>query len=223
MKKVMLLLLLAGPCFAKVNVSILAGGAFPTGKLEVSGAGDDDTGGGGGAVGGQIMVPIDQTWSAGFDVLANDLGKRSTGKLLAPAPGTTEYQVRTLTLLAGARAQSKAMIADLQPYLFGGVGLHRTNTWADVSPNAGFVWADTGTTEKRRALDDTKTGFAAAVAIGADAKISPSVSLGLEGRYSYLAKSTFQSRSISAFLPAGTDVKIDPSSFDVLARLTLHF
>jgi opacity protein-like surface antigen len=218
-KKFIALLFLAGPCFGAVNVSLLGGGAFPLSDLEIEGGGSEKIGESGGAIGVQLMVPIDEQISVGFDFLNQAFGEKKSDSLIPTA--RTTYQFSSRTFLAGVRYTMKK--EKWHPFLFGGLGVGYLSGTADLEPAAGYIWSDTGTAEKRKILDDSGAAAAVALAFGADYAVTPRFSFGAEGRFSYIGKTTFTTRSISTTTSTVGEIKGNSSSFALLARGTLHF
>jgi opacity protein-like surface antigen len=217
MKRSLILLLMASPCFAGPSVTILGGGAFPLSDIEIEGAGSDKIGSSGGAFGVQVMVPVTDQLSVGGDFLASDLGAKTSDALITGLH--SDYHLHANTFLVGAKLASKR--DKIEPFLFGGLGIHSTSMVADLSPMPGLAWADTGTTEARRVIDDSATGFAMALALGLDYYVTPSLSLGAEARYEYLAKTDFETVPISG---AGTaTIQGNTSAIALLIRAAVHF
>jgi opacity protein-like surface antigen len=183
----------------------------------VDGAGSDRIGSNGGAVGVQVMFPVTENVSVGGDFLASDLGSKTSDALITGLH--TDYHVHAKTFLACAKLASKR--DKIEPFLFGGLGLHSSSMLADISPMSGLAWSDTGTTETRRVIDDSTMGFAAAMALGLDYYMSDKLSLGAEARYEYLAKTDFTSSNIAG---AGTaTISSNTSAIALLVRASIHF
>lgn len=217
-RTIALLLLLSTPCFAKVDISIMGGGAFPTGEVK-AGDNKDDMGKAGGAAGLQVMVPVTDQFSVGIDILNHTFGEKTSDTVL---PGTrATYKFNAASFLLGGRLQLPK--DKLRPYIFAGMGLGQSSGWADIQPNPGLIWTDTGTAEKRRILDDSGTAFAAAGAIGLDCFLNDLFSLGIESRYTYIGKTTYTTNSISRVVSTVDKVEADPSVFSLLVRASLHF
>jgi len=220
MKNGLLLLFLAGPCFAGPTVTLLGGGAFPLSDIKIEGTGSERIGEAGGAGGIQVLVPINDRIGVGLDYLANNFGEKTSDALLPPFHA--DYKFHSNVVLVGARL-SMSDKEKFRPFIFGGMGFHSTSLWADLNPTTGFVWSDTHTTEKRRIVDSSSTGFAAAFAGGFDYSVSSVVSIGAEARYEYLAQTNFTTKSISAVTSTVGEIKGDSSALAILARLSLHF
>jgi hypothetical protein len=56
----------------------------------------------------------------------------------------------------------------LRPYFMLGVGMHFSTVKLEATPKTGFVWADTGTSEKRALIDSGGRGVAIKIQGGAD-------------------------------------------------------
>jgi len=219
MKQALIILMLASPCFAGPSVTLLGGGTFPMSKIEIEGGGKDDIGKSGVAAGIQLMVPVHERISVGFDFLNHNFGEKTSDVLLPPTRAT--YQLDSRTFLAAGRLDFPH--EKIRPFIFLGLGFHSSSMEADLEPTAGLAWSDTGTTEKRRIIDDSGTAFASALALGADFSVSSAAYIGFEARYSYFGKTTFHTRSISATSSTVGEIEGDTSSIDLLARLSFRF
>jgi hypothetical protein len=216
----LIVLILATPCFAGPTVTVLGGGSFPTSNIKIEGGGEERIGDAGGAAGIQLMVPVDDLISVGVDFLSNNFGEKTSDALLPPFHA--DYKFHSNVFLVGARLAMPDK-EKFRAFVFGGLGLHNTSAWADLSPTTGFVWADTGTTEKRRIFDGSATGFAGALSVGFDYSVSSIISIGTEARYQYLAQTNFTTNSISSVVSTVGEIKGDSSAFALLLRLSMRF
>ncbi len=100
----------------------------------------------------------------------------------------------------------------IRPYFFGGLGGHRSTVFLSAQPYSSNTWADTGTTEPRILVDETKSSLALGYGLGFDIFFTDEVFLGLEYRGTFLGHKDFdetaQARSVGLrFEKSGLDVQ----------------
>ncbi|MBI3553106.1 MAG: outer membrane beta-barrel protein [Elusimicrobia bacterium] len=73
------------------------------------------------------------------------------------------------------------------PYALAGFGANRYTESMKTTPNPGYVWVDTGTSETRTTLSGSSTGAAYVLGAGLDLAVSPNgLTFGAEARWHYL-------------------------------------
>lgn len=165
----------------KNELSLGIGFGIPLSNTSFSGAGGGDVGNGelGAAFLLDYLRRVDHRISAGFEFQYIDRPGNVTFNGVPNA--VTEVSGRSEVLLGTA----KWSLTDggIKPYLRAGVGAHHTSTFADAQPQAGFVWATTGTNEVRRVIDGGAWGFASTAGVGLDFELSASSVFSLEAMW----------------------------------------
>jgi opacity protein-like surface antigen len=167
-----------------------------------------------------LFFPVNDRLSLGLDYMFDGFGRKTSDALVPRL--TTDYKVSEQTFLFAAKA-AVLKREKLTPFLFAGLGLHIAHAEADVTPQPGIIWLDTATRETRRILDDSDTAFAAAFGLGADYRVGPVLSLGIETRYQYFSEIEWQTRQISGVGNTVSTIEGSISAFALLARATFHF
>jgi hypothetical protein len=221
MKKTAAILLISTSCYGSPTLTILGGGNFAASKMDFGGVSvmAGDSGGTGGA---QLMAPVAAWASVGFDYLYSDLGEKNDGSFIAPFAGI-DYHLKAQTFLAMARLEAPSSEEKVHGFVFGGLGVHRTSATGHITPLAGYVWADTNTSESRELLNDSTTNLAAALGLGMDVDITKAISVGVEGRWQYLKDAKFETSPISSLLPTTTTLQGDIQDFVLLFRACYRF
>lgn len=148
-------------------------GGYATGtKIKIQGEGD--AGKGGGSFGFRYLRALDEKIALGFEVDVLNPGEAESSSLVTSALSTVKVQSNQFLAIGRARFGRER----IHPFMIAGVGLHSTSLQIDVRPQAGFVWADTGTREARTAVADRKTGAALSLQGGVDFDVTPSFVLG---------------------------------------------
>ena len=70
-----------------------------------------------------------------------------------------------------------------RPYLLGGLGYGRTTWKGETKPGAGYVWADTSTSEYRTNFDEDMSALSFSFGAGLETTMSENVSLAFEARW----------------------------------------
>jgi len=226
MKKLMAMMMLCVPCYAGPTLTILGGGNFPASNIDVGGrsvpAGDPGLAGG-----AQIMFPVSESVSAGFDYLYNDFGEKSDPAFFQVTPGVPaagiDYHLHSQVFLAGLRLSPPIGEEKARLFFFGGLGFHRTSATGDATLQPGYFWTDTGTSETRQIVNDSSVNFAAAAGLGIEREITDLVSIGIEGRYQFMKSAKFQTVPVSTVIPLTTTIEGNVSDVALLARVSYRF
>jgi opacity protein-like surface antigen len=235
MKKILcagfLMLMGAGIAFGELKagsqtLSIQAGGGSSSNEYNWQGTGaatnvsNQKATDPGGAVGGQYIYYLSSkpTFGIGADINYTFLQGRETGEVLQDFSTGTRF--RPLTVLSIAKLTFGP--GRLHPYLFGGLGFHQTSFLLQLTPKPGQVWSDTGTSETRRTVDGTGTGFAAAVGFGLDMFVSPNVFVGAEVRGTHLGTANYGHTAAGTALGMG-DLKGSINLTNYLVRIGTKF
>jgi len=133
-------------------MSLNAGKSFPGGSAS------------GAAYGFRLLRDENDCVSLGLDV---DLLKPKDKSIDGLVPNTkTTRSIASSSVLGVVRVGQ--VEGDLRPYGLIGFGIHFTNVRLQSKPNAGFGWADTGTTEARTLMDADGSATAIKIQAGAD-------------------------------------------------------
>ena len=198
MKKFLLalsLIIISNPVRAETGkgsfqVAAFGGLGFSSSKydLGVTG-GEEPVAKGGGAAGGQAIYFFrsQPALGIGIDGSYTHLNNRDTTDLVRGANATTHLN-STVIMVIGKLAYPTGHV---RPYVFGGLGTHRTTAFVSAQPFAPFTWTDTGTSESRVLLDETKTSLAVGYGLGLDVFFTDEFFTGLEYRGTFLAHKDF--------------------------------
>lgn len=111
-----------------------------------------------------------------------------------------------------------------QPFLGVGAGLGTSHLKLTSAPRAGFVWAATGTADRRTIVDSTESAVAIGIRAGADVSVGDSLSFGGELGYTRIGDMT---HSVTAqgqqVLPSLVGFKGPSASFQLAGRLAFRF
>jgi len=149
------------------SFSIGVSGGFPISGLDFqsTGGGSDDNGGAGVSFGGEYLQRLSPRWSGGFNL---DYMYREgiASQSLLPASSTDVFG-HTLLMMPVAKFNFIEKGA-VRPYILGGLGVNRTSTVIESTPDLGFEWSDTHTAETRTLVDQAHWGFASTLRTGLD-------------------------------------------------------
>jgi opacity protein-like surface antigen len=179
--------------------SLGLGAAIPLSRVDFSGTGGgtESNGDTGILIGGRYLFDLSPNLSVGPDLEYFHRSRTQSQSLLQES--NTDVFGNTLMLLANAK-WSFVSRGPARPYLLGGVGANRTSTIAEGTPNPGFSWSDTDSTETRTLVDQAHWGFASHLAFGIDFPMWELATFGLEFGWVYLGNSPYEAT------PAGRDV-----------------
>jgi hypothetical protein len=106
-------------------------------------------------------------------------------------PNAESHVFGNSLLMMGVLKFSLTDRGDVRPFVLLGAGAHETYTAIDAHPFGGFAWADTGTAETRRIVDDNAVGLAGSVRLGLDfGYVGPYV-FSLEAGWTGLTSATY--------------------------------
>jgi opacity protein-like surface antigen len=203
------------------TLAINLGTVIPLSNIDVSdaGGGKAKAGAAGFNGGGQYLFSVNPTLALGADFNYSDTGKEESTSIIPG--GDTEISYKSAIFMFLMRAN--LLTGSVVPYFVGGAGLHSTTLNADMKPQPGFVWLNTGTTETRNILNDTGSSFAGAIGFGTDFYLNENVFLGFEGRYQYMGNSTYNTTTLTALSTGVTAIKGTISAFNLSGRLGYKF
>lgn len=162
-------------------LSLYGGAGFTSSQFEygVTG-GEEPVADGGGSWGAQWVYVVKDTPSIGLglDASISDLSEHRTLDLVRGSDSTSS--MRSAVLLAIARLTFPTGRA--RPYIFAGIGAHRTRASISAKPYGTNTWSDTSTTESRVLLDETKSSLALGFGVGIDFYVTQRLFLGTEFR-----------------------------------------
>jgi|GEM_PF-2500579 len=201
-----------------------AGGFLPLTRITIDGT--DSLAGPGYAFGAQYLrraggdLLRQENPSAAFGVGLERLsgGSHASSTLITNGFTTSQFDSTVLMLLGRLSADE----GRYRLHLLGGLGLHWTNIQINSTPQPGFAWADTGTTETRSVVNSTKSAAALMLQPGFDAQVTDSVWVGAGLAYVFLGPATYdpspQAQSLGA---TGGSVAI--SGFQFSANVNVQF
>lgn len=204
------------------NLVVNLGVGVPLTDLDLTdqGGGKDKIGKTGATFGLQYLYDVSPQLGLGADINGTAFGENASDVLI-PGGHTTTKPTSSVYLAA---VKFKFIPAgQVQPYVLGGFGFHRTSLDAKTAPQAGFVWADTGTRETRQMVDDSQTNYALAIGGGLDFPINDTVFMGVEGRYQHLGEVTFSTTPSAVQTFGVTSVKGPMNMFNFLAKAGFKF
>lgn len=204
------------------NVQLLLGGIFPTTKVTLNST--DDLASPGVAVGARYLA----------DISKGDLPVSIGGEIISLNPGNHVSDTMVTNAITVSNFNSLAFLADLKfrvddepvfkPFVLIGLGGESTNENISATPQPGFVWTNTGTTETRTAVDSTKFGFAFTLQSGVDFVLTDKFKAGISGAWYYFASQTYDSTPVAQqTVPGFMGVTGPLSSIALLGNLTYSF
>jgi opacity protein-like surface antigen len=151
--------------------------------------GDQPVARGGGTSGGQMVYFFrgQPVLGIGIDGSYTNLLDRDTTDLVRSANASSHLSSTVILAIAKLAYPT----GHVRPYIFGGLGTHRTTAFVSAQPFAPFTWSDTGTSENRVLLDETKTSLAVGYGLGLDVFFTDEVFVGMEYRGAILAHNHF--------------------------------
>ncbi len=151
--------------------------------------GEEPVAKGGGTSGGQLVYFFRDrpAMGIGIDGSFTHLSDRDTIDLVRGASATSHLSSTIILAIAKLAYPT----GHVRPYVFGGIGTHRTSAFVSAQPFAPFTWNDTPTTERRVLLDETKTSLAVGYGLGLDVFFTDEVFAGMEYRGTFLAHKNF--------------------------------
>ena len=195
-----------------VNAGVFA----PLTKLSIQGS--DSLAGPGYAFGAQYFRQMGSRVSPGLEVEKLTAGQHDSPTLITN--GNTNSQFDSVTLMALVRISPAE--GDTRRYAIVGIGFHSTNIEINSTPQTGYAWTDTHTTETRSLVNATKSGAAFTFQAGANFMINDAVSYGAGVAYYYLATTTY-SATPAAQLFGLEGIKQSIAGIDLTANLNVHF
>lgn len=218
-----LALALAAPARAEVRegmhqVGLDLGLAAPVSKI--NGMGGRETNGSAGArFGVQYLYHLRPSMGLGFE-LSNGIRSGKESSALVTGANSTIKGNSVVGMAIGRWTFFDE--SRLRFFALGGLGLHRSRVTIDSSPQAGLVWADTGTRESRTLFDGSGTGFAFALRGGMEYDVSEPFVAGLDFGYEQMAKATYRATAAAKALGA-SDTSGSIAHFSFMARVGARF
>jgi opacity protein-like surface antigen len=173
-----------------LQIAAFGGLGFSSSKYDLGiTGGEEPVAKGGGTAGGQLVYFFkDQpVLGIGIDGSYTHLSDRDTIDLVRGANATSHLSSTVILAIAKLAYPT----GHVRPYVFGGMGTHRTTAFVSAQPFAPFTWNDTPTTENRVLLDETKTSLAVGYGVGLDVFFTDEVFVGMEYRGIFLAHRDF--------------------------------
>lgn len=182
--------------------SIGFGFASPVSRVDFSstGGGTGDNGDTGLLLGGQYSYFLSPRLATGFDV--EYLNRSRTGSQSLLPNSNTDVFGNTLLMLATAR-YSLTNHGTARPYILAGIGPNRTSTVVEATPDDGFGWSDTSTSETRTLVDDSHWGLAGTARFGIDFMLADPALFSLEIGWTGISNSSYGATR------AGKDLGLD--------------
>ena len=164
----------AGPLVAE-ELSVQAGGAFPTGANNLS-----DSEKLGPLVGARYLYASRETFAWGVQADYYHLPAKDhplDSQFGAPINVQSTDNAATIEL---AGRYTFIPQAQFVPYVHMGLGAAYFHQKSQATPTGGAGWADTGTMETRQVQDQSSMGFSYSAGIGIETQITSSLVLGME-------------------------------------------
>ena len=173
------------------SLSLDFGLAAPLSGVDFSGAGGGTASNGdvGPLVGIQYLYYASPRVGWGLELNYYNRSATDSSNLL---PNSFAHVFGDSLLLLGDLKYSLTEEGSVRPYLLLSAGTHRTTTTIDAHPISGFAWSDTLTDERRRLVDDSAWGPAAAVRLGLDFGFAEPAVFGLEAGWTGLWNAAYQ-------------------------------
>ncbi len=171
-------------------LAIFGGGGYTTSKFDLGNTGGRErVADGGGTWGGQWIYFFKDhpVVGLGIDGSHTRLDDHETLDLVFGANSTSH--MRSTVIMAVAKLAYPT--GHVRPYIFGGLGGHRSSVYLAAQPYGGAAWSDTHTTERRVLLDESKSSLAVGYGFGFDVFFTDEVFLGLEYRGTFLGHDRF--------------------------------
>jgi opacity protein-like surface antigen len=165
-----------------------------------------------------LYVPANSKWGFGVDMLYHGFSPSETDELLGVH---SEFKFKSLMTLAVVR-RSFLVTRRMAPYVFLGLGLSSNRLKWEITPPPGTLWSNTGTNETRDLTDDSDIGFASAIGLGMDLKISDRWLAGVEVRLANTGDGTYEPTTLGQSTLTGSfdgNIRIFTGLFRVGYRL----
>ncbi|MFN0118061.1 MAG: outer membrane protein [Elusimicrobiota bacterium] len=159
------------------QISIRAGGAFPTSANDFS-----DSAKAGIAGGVQYLRHISDRLGVGIQSDYFSFSGEDRSIVLANGNLNAKSDSTAWTAELVGR-YSFRVDRKMRPYLSAGVGITRFAQETKGRPKNGTTWSDTGTREERVVADDSSTGYAVSGGIGVEFSISERLLAAVEGNW----------------------------------------
>ena len=195
-------------------VAAFGGAGFSSSKLDLGNTGGDDfIAKGGGASGAQVVYFFKDQPAIGFGIDGSytHLRDRDTTDLVFGA--NAKSHLNSTVILAIAKLAYPT--GHVRPYVFGGLGTHRSTVFTTAQPFAPYAWSDTSTSENRVLIDETRTSLAIGYGVGLDVFLTDEFFVGAEYRGIFLAHRDFD--QTAGATSAG--LRFEDNSLDVEALL----
>jgi opacity protein-like surface antigen len=139
---------------------------------------------------------VDPLFALGLDYSGMAFGQ----KTLVASPGLTSNTLATAGALSLIGQITPWPDGSLVPFGVLGIGLGSYTEKVNTTPNPGYVWGDTGTTETRTTLDASSSGFALQAGIGVQRNFTKAFFTAVEADWHYISidKNVFGASSIEA-------------------------
>lgn len=175
---------------ARLNeFSISLGGFVPLSRLTLQGT--DAVAGYGGAFGAQYLRDVTSAAAVGAGVERLNGGAHNSDTLITN--GNTASQIEsTVALLLGRYSINEGQF---RLHVLGGIGIQETTLQINSTPQPGYAWQDTRTTESRTMVNSTKAAPALMLQPGFDAYLSDTAWVGAGLAYYYLGSATYDATS----------------------------
>jgi opacity protein-like surface antigen len=195
-------------------LAIFGGGGYSTTDLDLGASGGRQLiANGGGTWGGQWIYFFrnNPALGIGIDGSSTRLDDRDTLDLVIGKDATSHLH----STIIMAVVKLAYPTGHVRPYIFGGLGGHRSSVYLAAQPYSSNTWADTGTTERRVLVDETKSSLALGYGVGFDVFFTDEVFVGVEYRGTFLGHDDFD--ETPGAQSAG--LRLEKSGLDVQALL----
>ncbi len=157
-------------------------------SLASTGGGSGDNGDAGLLLSTQYHYFLTPRFALGADLEFMNRGRTASQSML-PAADTSVFGHSTV-LMATAR-YSLTNRGTARPYILAGIGSNKTATIIEATPNPGFGWSDTSTTETRTLVDENHWGLASTARFGIDFMLADPALFSLEFGWTEMSNSQY--------------------------------
>lgn len=165
------------------EAGLILGAAIPLTKTDFTSVGgtEETSVKAGRNFGARYLYHTSPEWSFGGEVAYASYGDKE--KNLDPGiPMTIREGAKTLAFEGLAKYTFKPE-NKTRPYLLGGLGYGQTTWKGETRPGAGYVWADTSTSEYRTNFDEEMSAVSFSLGAGLETTMSDNISLAFEARW----------------------------------------
>ncbi len=166
------------------EAGLIIGAAIPRTKTDLTsvGGGKETSAKTGMNLGARYLYHISPEWAFGGEVASASYGDKEKNVNYAGTPLVVREGAKTMAF-EGLAKYTFQPEKKTRPYLLGGLGYGRTTWKGETKPGAGYVWADTSTSEYRTNFDEDMSALSFSFGAGLETTMSENISLAFEARW----------------------------------------